>query len=83
MMNDLKINNMAYYLEYAQFLNGEFHGWIDGGTYGTKREAWNVIKGWGYTAAQKGDRWMVSEVVSHSPTGNWLDDAYGRGGGRE
>jgi len=75
-MNDLKINNMAYKIEYAQYRNREFNAWIEAAVVPTKREAWELIKARGFTAAEKGIEWMVSEV-SRSPTRTWLDDACG------
>lgn len=53
---------MAYKIEYAQRRNGQFNAWIEACVVPTKREAWELIKARGFTAAQQGDEWMVSEV---------------------
>lgn len=46
------------YIEYAQFGNGGmFRGWVEIGTFPTKRRAWEVLKAHGFTCAGKGNQW--------------------------
>ena len=52
---------MTYKVELAINHNGRFTGWQSFGPIPSKREAWEFIRSHGFTAADKGDKWMVSE----------------------
>lgn len=54
---------MPYTVELAMHYNGRFSGWQSFGPIATKREAWDFIKSQGYTEADKGDEWMVTETA--------------------
>jgi len=46
-------------LEYAQKLNGKFHGWVEGGRFATREEAVKVAAAHGLT--RQGDDHVISE----------------------
>jgi hypothetical protein len=54
---------MTVFIELAIFVNGQFSAWQDGPEFtGTnaRRDAWEWLKARGYTAADKGDKFLVS-----------------------
>jgi hypothetical protein len=50
---------MTFTVELAQFFNGKFAGWQTFEGFATKRDAWNFIQSKGYTANDKGDKWIA------------------------
>jgi len=53
---------MRYLVELAMHYKGRFAGWQEFGPFESKRAAWEFIQSKGYTASDKGEEWMVSEV---------------------
>ncbi len=54
---------MTVNIELAIFFNGRFATWQDGPTFtgaNARADAWAWLKGRGYTAADKGDKFLVT-----------------------
>ena len=49
----------TYTVELAQFFNGRFAGWQSFEGFTSRAAAWAFIQSKGYTAADKGDKWMA------------------------
>ena len=50
---------IPYTVELSMNHNGRHAGWQEFGPIPSKAEAWAFIQSWGFTAADKGDKWIA------------------------